>query len=658
MKSSNPIQLLLKVFKRVQIIRSRILLLLLGCLLLLPQISIGQVGVHTDTPDASSAMDIVASNKGLLIPRVTLTSNLANPSPVSSPATGLLVFNTGPNQDIGLYYWNGSEWSPAGGGGSDFWSLTGNGGTSPGVNYLGTTDNVDFVIYTDKTERMRVEADGQIIIGDNSPYDPGDLLTVVGTPSQSYAINAYSDNTGFYTNSSYAGFYTSGGKYGMLSLVDTADGFALYAKNIHASGWGMIIAGSDAPAYTLNDHSAGISSSGDDGIFTIGIDNNGIGVIAVGSGLDTAYTTTQGSGGCFSGYHGVYGRAYASTGGTGVIGTGNSVSSYSTSPDGSGGAFTGYHGVYAVGKNSSSGYGIMAAGNDNSVYSFASGGGGAFTGDITGVVGWGTASGSRGGYFDGDDGLYGLGGDASGTGVIGAGNNESPYTLSGGSGGAFTGEECGIFAYATNTSGDRYGGYFYSGGGRYAYVGGRYSNTFRKIVGNGTVNTIVKNTRGELVTLTCPEAPETVFQDFGTGQLVNGMAHIEIDPDLAININVSEEHPLKVYITPEGDCNGVYVTNKSVNGFDVIELQGGTSNIPFSWQIVATRANEEYLLEDGRIEISDYSGRWDPAPPPLKMEIHDEAEDELIIYDTDSNMQQENLQRINEVPAPKGKKLE
>jgi hypothetical protein len=190
--------------------------------------------------------------------------------------------------------------------------------------------------------------------------------------------------------------------------------------------------------------------------------------------------------------------------------------------------------------------------------------------------------------------------------------------LGGGSGGAFAGDICGVHGYAVNSSGNRYGAYFATGGGRYAYVGGRYSNTDRKIVGNGTVNTIVKNTQGELITLTCPEAPEVVFQDYGIGQLVDGFAHITIDPDLAININVSDKHPLKVFITPEGDCNGVYVTNKSANGFDVIELRGGTSNVAFSWQIVATRADESYNLKDGSVEVSIYSERFSPAPGPLE----------------------------------------
>jgi hypothetical protein len=207
--------------------------------------------------------------------------------------------------------------------------------------------------------------------------------------------------------------------------------------------------------------------------------------------------------------------------------------------------------------------------------------------------------------------------------VIGAGNQESYSLLGTGSGGAFTGYMCGVYGYATRANQDRYGGYFATDGGNYAYVGGRISNSNRKIVGTGTVSTIVKSTAGERITLTCPEAPETLFMDFGVGQLIDGRCHVEIDPDLAINILVDDDHPLKVYITPEGDCNGVYITNKSANGFDVIELMGGNSNISFSWQIVATRATEEYVREDGSVEVSIYTERFPPAPGPLEAVHHD-----------------------------------
>jgi len=69
-----------------------------------------QIGVQTDNPDASSVLDITSSDKGLLIPRVSLSSSLSSPSPVTSPATGLLVYNSGSAQDHGFYFWTGTIW--------------------------------------------------------------------------------------------------------------------------------------------------------------------------------------------------------------------------------------------------------------------------------------------------------------------------------------------------------------------------------------------------------------------------------------------------------------------------------------------------------------------------------------------------------------------
>jgi hypothetical protein len=60
-----------------------------------------------------------------------------------------------------------------------------------------------------------------------------------------------------------------------------------------------------------------------------------------------------------------------------------------------------------------------------------------------------------------------------------------------------------------------------------------------------------------------PEAPEVLFEDYGVGQLINGEAITSIDPIFSNNSHVDSNHPLKVFIQLEGDCNGVYVTNKS-----------------------------------------------------------------------------------------------
>jgi hypothetical protein len=60
-------------------------------------------------------LEVASSNQGFLPPRIALTATNAA-SPVTSPATGLLVYNTAtagtaPNNVApGYYYWNGSAW--------------------------------------------------------------------------------------------------------------------------------------------------------------------------------------------------------------------------------------------------------------------------------------------------------------------------------------------------------------------------------------------------------------------------------------------------------------------------------------------------------------------------------------------------------------------
>ena len=195
------------------------------------------------------------------------------------------------------------------------------------------------------------------------------------------------------------------------------------------------------------------------------------------------------------------------------------------------------------------------------------------------------------------------------------------YYLPGGSGGAFTGDSIGVYGISRNSGNNVWGGYFLNndGGGvtSYAYVGGyNTSGTAYKILGNGAASTIVTDVNNKAITLFCPEAPEVLFQDFGTSVLENGKIHITLDPNLVKNITVDDKHPLKVYIQVEGNCNGVFVVNKSKDGFDVIELNNGQSNTPFSWQIVATRANEIYKKTDGTTRVVNYDVRFPDAPLP------------------------------------------
>lgn len=69
------------------------------------------VGINTNTPDSSSVLDLYSNNKGVYIPKYSLTTITTNTTPITKPAEGLLIYNTGGIFPRGIYYWNGSQWS-------------------------------------------------------------------------------------------------------------------------------------------------------------------------------------------------------------------------------------------------------------------------------------------------------------------------------------------------------------------------------------------------------------------------------------------------------------------------------------------------------------------------------------------------------------------
>ncbi|RXM40900.1 hypothetical protein BOQ62_03420 [Chryseobacterium sp. CH21] len=71
----------------------------------------GAVGIGTNLPDASAILDITSTNRGVILPRVALKS-ITDQSTINTPATGILVYNTGADslKYVGYVFWNGSEW--------------------------------------------------------------------------------------------------------------------------------------------------------------------------------------------------------------------------------------------------------------------------------------------------------------------------------------------------------------------------------------------------------------------------------------------------------------------------------------------------------------------------------------------------------------------
>ncbi len=126
-------------------------------------------------PDAGAMLDISATNKGLLIPRVNIT-NLATIAPIiGSTTVSMLVYNTNATTGTGYHYWDGTVWVRFFTG--DAWELTGNAGTNIATNFLGTTDNNSLAFRTNNTERMRILNTGNVGIGTTNPGFRLDLNT-------------------------------------------------------------------------------------------------------------------------------------------------------------------------------------------------------------------------------------------------------------------------------------------------------------------------------------------------------------------------------------------------------------------------------------------------------------------------------------------------
>ena len=139
-------------------------LMLINTLIVAQSIGINTTG---NAPDASAILDISSSTKGLLIPNVSLTA-LNAASPLTSPATSLLVYNTNASITYGKgYYYNaGTPGSPnwvkilTNGTYSSGWLTIGNSSTASWptmpYNYLGTTDAQDLVFKVNSIMRMKL----------------------------------------------------------------------------------------------------------------------------------------------------------------------------------------------------------------------------------------------------------------------------------------------------------------------------------------------------------------------------------------------------------------------------------------------------------------------------------------------------------------------
>ncbi|MBS1748033.1 MAG: tail fiber domain-containing protein [Bacteroidetes bacterium] len=187
--------------------------------------------------------------------------------------------------------------------GVGFWNKTGNAGTSPTTNFIGTTDSVDFVIKTKNSEVMRVTAAGDVIIGTSAP-------------GYKLEVNGGSEN----------GLASFGANYGIFGYSDGGTGVTGTSNhNIGVEGNGGTY-GVYGVGYTYGVYGY---SNGDYGVYGYSSSNYGvygsstkIGVYGVGNN------------------YGVYGSSAL----IGTYGNGDSYGLYGYSTDGDGGTFSSANG--------------------------------------------------------------------------------------------------------------------------------------------------------------------------------------------------------------------------------------------------------------------------------------------------------------------------
>lgn len=203
-------------------------------------------------------------------------------------------------------------------------------------------------------------------------------------------------------------------------------------------------------------------------------------------------------------------------------------------------------------------------------------------------------------------GVWGDGGTFNQFGVIGTGNNTAGFFVSSGS--------YGTWAQNTNSDGVAFiAGYGSSTGALSAYCEVEGSGD---LTCTGTKNAAVPVDGGKrVVAMSAVEAPQNWFEDFGSARLSAGSAVIALDPTFIQTVNTDLEY--HVFLTPNGDCKGLYISSRTPASFEVHELGGGSSSVEFSYRIVALRKKYENVrFADHTRDFGGNNGMLVRAPHP------------------------------------------
>ncbi len=341
------------------------------------------VGIGTTTPDSHAALDIVSSDKGILIPRLTTTQRTS--MTLNTSQTGLLVFDSTLQQ---FWFWDGTQWVQIGAGSStgcntleEAYNCGGNGaGRTIATDYgaveftLSNTTNgtvglqANTTTGTSSTPSTAISAQnsafGGAIYGENTnSSNPYNTIEASNNSNNQYtsAVAGYYDGTaqgvGVYGN-----VYNSSstGVAGIMGVNNrTNGGHGVYGQGVNGVVGETNNAGGGG-IYGLNNNSTGSGS----GAAVIGDGNYGIwGQTTYGPAAIFGLNTRTNGG------HGVWGQGV-----NGVVGESSDINGYgvwgsnsATTDPGTGVAGVGVTGVAGQSTNTNLSYGIYSY-DDGGIY--------------------------------------------------------------------------------------------------------------------------------------------------------------------------------------------------------------------------------------------------------------------------------------------------
>ena len=496
------------------------------------------------------------------------------------------------------------------------------------------------------------QLDNNIGIGTDAPEYP---LTVIDSGTAIVGASTGESGGGVGVSGSSAGpegwgvqgtaESTTGNNNGMRGESSSPDGVGVYGYNDADTGDAVGVLGNTASpeGYAVYGEATSSSSGITYGVFGESASTNGVGVLGTAS-ADTGTTWGVGGYSASDAGIGVYGEATSTTGKTyGVQGT--TASEDGVGVEGEATSTTGVTYGLAGTTASDAGYGVLGSatsttgvalgvqGQTSSTTDTAAGVVGVAFGDtgaVLGVVGnsysptgYGTAS-----YNYATSGLAVAAGaeTSSGTGIAMVGAAVAPsvnglpsHTSTIGVVGT-TNQGAGIGIAGAVDDGRAVAGLNYSATeatarfengsdeGHTLIAYGLATGDSCSIDVNGNVTCTGQFYGGSkldagqrTVLLSALQGAESWNEDAGSALLAHGSAVVQLEPTFAQTIN--GEGGYHVFLTPNGDCKGLYVTNKTANSFEVRELGGGTASIAFDYRILAHRRGYE------NVRLTDVTAR-------------------------------------------------